>query len=55
MRCLRGAGEMNFAPTNIVQAFEDEAFEEGGRNEFRPYNVDATACVEGEILGQKKS
>jgi hypothetical protein len=34
------AGEMNSAPTNIVQAFEDEAFKGSGRNEFRPYNVD---------------
>jgi hypothetical protein len=31
-RCLMVAGEMNFAPTNIVQAFEDEAVEGGGRN-----------------------
>jgi hypothetical protein len=27
MRCLRVAGEMNFAPTNIVQAFDGEAVE----------------------------
>jgi hypothetical protein len=32
------AGEMNFAPTNIAHAIEDEKFEEGGRNEFRSYN-----------------
>jgi hypothetical protein len=50
-----GAGEMNFAPTKMAHAFEDEAVEGSGRNEFRPYNEDATACVEGEILGQKKS
>jgi hypothetical protein len=28
-RRLRGAGEINFAPTNIAHAFEDEAFEGG--------------------------
>jgi hypothetical protein len=39
IRPLVGAGEMNFAPTNMAHTFEDEAFEGGGRNEFRPYNV----------------
>jgi hypothetical protein len=35
-----GTGEMNFAPTMRAHAFEDEAIEGSGRNEFRPYNVD---------------
>jgi hypothetical protein len=30
-------GEMNFAPTNIAHAFEDERIGDGERNEFRPY------------------
>jgi hypothetical protein len=34
------AGEMNFAPTMMAQPTVDEAFEGGGRNEFRPYIVD---------------
>jgi hypothetical protein len=36
-QAVEGAGEMNFAPTNIAHAFEDEAVDGGGRNEFRPY------------------
>jgi hypothetical protein len=39
IRPLVGAGEMNFAPTNMAHTCEGEAFEGGGRNEFRPYNV----------------
>jgi hypothetical protein len=35
----RAAGEMNFAPTTCVETSENEVFEGGGRNEFRPYNV----------------
>jgi hypothetical protein len=44
---------MNFAPTNIVQAFEDEVFEEGGRNEFRPYNVGGSLRCRGYADGKK--
>jgi hypothetical protein len=32
---------MNFAPTNIVHAFEGEVVEGGGRNKFRPYKHSA--------------
>jgi hypothetical protein len=42
-RRLMGAGEINFAPTSIAHTFEDEAFEGGWRNEFRPYYVGASS------------
>jgi hypothetical protein len=41
---LMGAGEINFAPTNIVHTFEDERVEGSGRNSFRPY-YDATQMI----------
>jgi hypothetical protein len=42
-RCLRGAGEMNFAPTTRAQPLDDETVDGSGRNEFRPYNVGGNA------------
>jgi hypothetical protein len=40
---LVATGEINFASTNIAHAFEYEAFEGSGRNEFRPYNDDVSS------------
>jgi hypothetical protein len=47
------AGEMNFAPTMWMEAFEGETFDGNGRNEFRSYNEggdSAAICVAWGVM-----
>jgi hypothetical protein len=51
MRCLRVAGEMNFAPTTWVETSENEAFEGAGEMNFAPTMWVKALEDEGKICG----